>query len=95
VRRPILIDLILHPDDRIERGYYVLKKDRDLLIIETDVPQVKGQKAFLWAKASPLYDSRGNIVGAIESIRDITDRKLVEESVRKRGKELKIKTHID
>jgi len=62
VRRPILIDLILHPDDRIERGYYVLKKDRDLLIIETDVPQVKGQKAFLWAKASPLYDSRGNIV---------------------------------
>ncbi len=95
MRRPILIDLILHPDDRIERGYYVLKKDRDLLIIETDVPQVKGQKAFLWAKASPLYDSRGNIVGAIESIRDITDRKLVEESVRKRGKELKIKTHID
>ena len=59
MRRPILIDLILHPDDRIERGYYVLKKDRDLLIIETDVPQVKGQKAFLWAKASPLYDSRG------------------------------------
>ena len=93
MRRPILIDLILHPDDRIERGYYVLKKDRDLLIIETDVPQVKGQKAFLWAKASPLYDSRGNIVGAIESIRDITDRKSAEEAVRKRGKELEIKTH--
>ena len=73
VRRPILIDLVLQPDDEIERSYYVLKKERDLLIIETDVPQVKGQKAFLWAKASPLYDSRGNIVGAIESIRDITD----------------------
>lgn len=93
VRRPILIDLVLKPDDRIERGYYVLKKERDLLIIETDVPQVKGQKAFLWAKASPLYDSRGNIVGAIESIRDITDRKLAEEAVRNRGKELEIKTH--
>ena len=93
VRRPILIDLVLQPDDEIERSYYVLKKERDLLIIETDVPQVKGQKAFLWAKASPLYDSRGNIVGAIESIRDITDRKSAEEAVRKRGKELEIKTH--
>jgi len=92
-RRPILIDLVLKPDPEIERGYYVLKKERDLLIIETDVPQVKGQTAFLWAKASPLYDSRGNVVGAIESIRDITDRKLAEEVVRKRGKELEIKTH--
>jgi PAS domain S-box-containing protein len=92
-RRPILIDLILKPDARIERGYSVLKKERDLLIIETNVPEVKGQKAFLWAKASPLYDSRGNIVGAIESIRDITDRKLAEEAVKKRGKELEIKTH--
>lgn len=93
VRRPILIDLVLKPNAKIERGYYVLKKERDLLIIETDVPQVKGQKAFLWAKASPLYDSRGNIVGAIESMRDITDRKLAEEAVRNRGKELEIKTH--
>ncbi len=92
-RRPILIDLVLKPDPKIESSYYVLKKERDLLIIETDVPQVKGQKAFLWAKASPLYDSRGNIVGAIEYIRDITDRKLAEEAVKKRGKELEIKTH--
>ena len=93
IRRPILVDLVLNPDDKIERDYYILKKERDLLIIETDVPKVKGQKAFLWAKASPLYDIKGNIVGAIESIRDITDRKQAEEAVKKRGQELEIKTH--
>jgi len=92
MRRPILIDLVIQTDRKIESGYSVLKKERDLLIVETDVPQVKGRKAFLWAKASPLYDSRGNVVGAIESIRDITDRKLAEEAVQKRGKELEIKT---
>jgi hypothetical protein len=30
----------------------------------------------LWAKAPPLYDNRGNVVGAIESIRDITEKRL-------------------
>jgi len=93
IRRPILIDLVLRPDAAIENEYFILKKERDLLIIETDVPEVKGQKAFLWAKASPLYDSKGAVVGAIETIRDITDRKRAEEAVVKRGEELERKTH--
>jgi PAS domain S-box-containing protein len=83
VRRPILIDLILRPDKKIERSYYsILEKKKDLLIVETWVPFLKWRKAFLWAKASPLYDSRGEIVGAIESIRDITERKELEELLR-------------
>jgi PAS domain S-box-containing protein len=83
VRRPILLDLVLKPDKKIERSYYsILEKQKDLLIVETWVPYLKWRKAFLWAKASPLYDSRGDIVGAIESIRDITERKQLEELLR-------------
>jgi signal transduction histidine kinase len=37
-----------------------------------------GKGAFVWIKASPLYDNEGAIVGAIESIRDITEQKQVE-----------------
>jgi PAS domain S-box-containing protein len=33
-------------------------------------------------KASPLYNRQGDVVGAIESIRDITDRKLFEDALR-------------
>jgi PAS domain S-box-containing protein len=74
-RRPILIDLVLKPDSKIEESYYsFLEKKKDLIIVETWVPSLKGGKAFLWAKASPLYDSKKDIVGAIESIRDITER---------------------
>ena len=80
VRRPILIDLVLKPDKKIEKSYYsILEKQKDLLIVETWVPFLKWKKAFLWAKASPLYDSKGEIVGAIESIRDITEREKLEE----------------
>jgi PAS domain S-box-containing protein len=79
IRRPILADLVLKPDKKIERSYYsILEKNKDLLIIETWVPFLKWKKAFLWAKASPLYNSKGDIVGAIESIRDITERKEAE-----------------
>ncbi len=35
----------------------------------------QGKGAHLWFAASPLIDSHGNIIGAIESIRDITGRK--------------------
>jgi PAS domain S-box-containing protein len=93
VRRPILIDLVLKPDKKIERSYYsVFKKEEDHLIVETWVPALKDKRAFLWAKASPLYDSKGRIVGAIESIRDITERKQAEEMLEKREVELEAKT---
>ncbi|HET6460393.1 MAG TPA: PAS domain S-box protein [Syntrophales bacterium] len=95
VRRPILIDLVLmKPDKKVESSYYsVFKKEENNLIVETWVPALKDKKAFLWAKASPLYDSKGRIVGAIESIRDITERKQAEEMLEKREIELEAKTN--
>ncbi len=94
VRRPILIDLVLKPDKKTARSYYsVFKKEEDQLIVETWVPALKDKRAFLWAKASPLYDSKGRIVGAIESIRDITERKQAEEMLEKREVELEAKTN--
>lgn len=37
---------------------------------------------YLQGSAAVLYDSEGNIYGAIESIRDITDQKMVEEDLK-------------
>jgi len=92
-RRPALLNLVLKPDKEIEKNYSILKKEKDLLIVETEALSLKGKKAFLWGKASPLYDGKGNIVGAIESIRDITERKIHEEILRKRETDLELKTN--
>jgi PAS domain S-box-containing protein len=75
-RRPILIDLIFKPDEEIAKNYSdIIREKREVLIARTTDPQPRGKRSLLWAKASPLYDDRGIVVGAIESIRDITDRK--------------------
>jgi two-component system cell cycle sensor histidine kinase/response regulator CckA len=82
VRRPILIDLVLNRDNGFEDGYHLIRREQDGLIIETDAIKVKGKNLFLWAKASPIYDRNGNVVGAIETIRDISEQKHAEEALR-------------
>jgi len=96
IRRPMLIDLVLKPDFKFEKTFTkFLKKEKDLLVAETEVPgiRISGRNAYLWGKASPLYDRKGNIVGAIEVIRDITEHKMAEEALLKRERELEIKSN--
>jgi PAS domain S-box-containing protein len=81
-RRPILIDLVFESDERIAERYSGIVRQKDILIAETDMPRIKGKQLTLMGKASPLYDQNGNLVGAIESIRDITPRKLAEDELR-------------
>lgn len=78
-RRPILIDLIFSPEPEIEAKYIYLRRKGDTLIGETSAGSLQqGKDAVLWAKASLLLDSDGNTAGAIESIRDVTERKRAE-----------------
>ena len=56
--------------------YELLKREGDSFIAENFVPQLyQGKGAYLSATASALRDSKGNVIGAIESIRDVTDRR--------------------
>ena len=82
-RRPILLDLVLREEtETLEKYPRITRKDRKL-ISDIYIPLLYGGKgAHLWFIASPLYDTHGNITGAIESIRDITDRKTTEIELR-------------
>ncbi len=80
--RPILIDLVFKDQKDIEKEYDFLLRKGDKLIAEVFAPSLyKGKGAYLWGIAAPLYDSKGNMVGAIESIRDITERKRIDETL--------------
>ena len=81
-RQPILIDLINEPDEVIAKNYAHIVREKDTLIADTTLPQPKGTPAILMGKAGPLYNQQGEIVGAIESIRDITVMKSAEEDLR-------------
>jgi PAS domain S-box-containing protein len=83
-RRPILIDLVLLPQEEFEKGNYVqVNRVGELLTGETFTPALKQGSRYLYAAATLLHDSKGNIVGAAETIRDITDRKQAEIELQK------------
>jgi PAS domain S-box-containing protein len=82
-RRPILIDLVLAPDEKFEREKYLYTiHDITMLTAETILEKPDGAPVHLWIKACRLFDKSGNLVGAIESIRDITGQKQAEEALR-------------
>lgn len=83
VKRPTLIDLALKWDDETPKKYEYVEKKGGILVSETKNPPFKPKPSLFWNSARPLYDSHGDIVGAIEVIRDITDRMIAEEKLRK------------
>jgi PAS domain S-box-containing protein len=82
-RQPMLLDLILHENKENEKGYPFIQHNDNKLISEMYFPTLYGGKgAYLWFIASPLYDTNGNITGAIEVIRDISENKKSENALK-------------
>ncbi len=77
-RRPILVDLALEPQSEIEKKYSDFGQADGILVGYAFTPNLRGVGAYLWGVASPIYDIQGRIVGAIESIKDITEQKRME-----------------
>lgn len=89
-RRPLLIDQVLKPSDSIEPLYPYVVREGSTLTTELFIPLIKPRGRFFWVKSSPLYDSAGNVVGAIESTRDITDRRNSVDALASMYEKLKI-----
>ncbi|NTW76703.1 MAG: PAS domain S-box protein [Syntrophaceae bacterium] len=87
MRKPMLIDLVFGPDPEIIKQYNFIKREGNVFLAETEA-NVRGVHRALWGKAGPLYDGHGNIIGAIESVRDITALKRAEKALHKAHDEL-------
>lgn len=83
-RRPVLADLILNPKilAKINKGeeYSFITKEGETLVTEKLLKNVGGKDIFVWAKATPLYDTNGKLFGAVESVRDITKEKELDNA---------------
>ncbi|MGD8900791.1 MAG: response regulator, partial [Desulfobacterales bacterium] len=87
-RRPILIDLVKDWDDAYEKKYLSVKKKGEKIIGESYHPNLGGKERYLHATAGLIYNSAGEVAGAIESLRDITERKKANDIIRENEERL-------
>ncbi|NLF30692.1 MAG: PAS domain S-box protein [Planctomycetes bacterium] len=79
--RPGLIHLAIRPGSELGSRYRNVQRDGRSLMAEVRVPALRPGGVELWLKATPLYDSHGQLIGGIESLRDITDRKQAQRDL--------------
>lgn len=80
-KRPMLIDLVFNT---VIAGdpYGSVNQDGSTFYAEVYVPGMNnGAGGYLWETAAPILDKNGDYWGAIESIREITDRKTTEREL--------------
>ncbi|MBJ6727121.1 ATP-binding response regulator [Geomesophilobacter sediminis] len=85
-RRAALVDMVLHPSPEIEALYPYLKVENGVVTGEGYTNRVRQQNAYVMGTAAGLYDGHGRLVGAIESIRDLSERKKLEQQLRQAQK---------
>ena len=88
-RRPMLVGLIVSGEKNPEEKYPSIRRESAKLISEVFLPHFNGGRgAHLRFSATALVDANGNITGAIESIRDITDQVMTQAALEKTGNRL-------
>jgi PAS domain S-box-containing protein len=85
--RLVMADIVVDkvPEEEIAK-YYGVKYSKSALIegayeAEDFFPQLGESGKWLFFTSAPLRDHAGNVVGAIETLQDITERKQAEEAV--------------
>ncbi|MBU5613896.1 ATP-binding response regulator [Geomonas azotofigens] len=85
-RRATLVDLILNPSCEIDRLYDYVSIEGGVITGECLVRGLPHGEVYFMGKAAPLWDSNGKLAGAIESVRDVTESKKLEEQLRQTQK---------
>jgi len=81
-RRPFLLDMLSWPDEEIKKYYSHIVHDGRAISAESDLAAPKGRQIHIMVKASPLYNQKREVTGAIEVVRDITRRIETEQDLR-------------
>jgi signal transduction histidine kinase len=87
-KRPTLADFIVdNANDKVIDGFYSWRCKKSALIegafeVEDFFPEIGSKGKWIRITASPIRDNGRNIIGAIETLEDITQRKVAEENLR-------------
>ncbi|MEJ2156932.1 MAG: Cache 3/Cache 2 fusion domain-containing protein [Desulfobacteraceae bacterium] len=80
-RHPIMIDLVLNPDASLEKQYRSFRREGNTLFAEACTYRLKETPVHLFIAATTLRNADGEVIGAIETLRDITSWKETEKEL--------------
>ncbi|MBC7238537.1 MAG: diguanylate cyclase, partial [Chloroflexi bacterium] len=81
--RPILVNILLGDGKEWEREYERIERKGRVLVGEGFAPCAYGGRGLhFWTLAAPICDDGGNVLGAVQCIRDIGERKKMEDELR-------------
>ncbi len=79
---PNLADISIKPHEVNEQKFIRFEKMKNIITAEVFLPKFPSGGRYLWIKAKLLYGLNDEIIGAIESIRDITKFKIAEQKLK-------------
>lgn len=83
-KRPLFVEIIFDDSQKTERFFKDVTRKDSVLYGKTFIPSINREKGgYVMVMAAPIRDEKGNIIGAVETIRDITEKKETEEALRK------------
>jgi len=84
-KRPTLADLLIEQDHaQIQELYRVCcgpTATQNGVRVETWFSNLRGKSSFMVVEAAPVNNSKGELVAVIQTLQDITERKLLEEEL--------------
>jgi len=80
--REKLTDLVFNYQSQVQERYINFKREGDMVMGEAFCSALNNnQGGWIYAKAAPLYNQVGHIIGAVEIVRDITESKINEAAL--------------
>ncbi len=89
-KRPLLVDLVIGKVPISKKLYSLVYRKGDAFVAENFAELLGEDGVYLWGIASPIYNAHGKMVGAIESVRDITQKKKAEQEVATLNEDLEL-----
>ncbi|MFH1980942.1 MAG: response regulator [Pseudomonadota bacterium] len=87
-RCKLLVDLVSDWDEAATQKYDAIKAQGTILVSEDRIASFRGRDTYFWNAAALLYDDNGDVFGAIECIRDVTDIRRTENDLKNLNTEL-------
>ena len=82
LKRPIIVDLIWEDNEDFRSEYNYIRQEGNVIFAETIIKNIRDKKSVhVWIAASPIYDENGDLIGAIESFRNVSEWREMEDKL--------------